>query len=256
MHPPHSAFNQLLDPFPHPFAFVTISGAHLYGFPSADSDWDLRGSHLLPGSAFWGLGDPRQTEEWQADTEAGLVEAVSHDLRKFSRLLLRRNGYVLEQVTSPLVVRTSPVHRELLELVPGLLTRNHYHHYRGFYHSERRGYNQSEPRSLKKLLYCFRVLLTGIVLLREGVLEANLPKLNERFGLAFIPELIERKARAEFGAIPDGDRYVAELDRLEAELDRAFQESALPEEPSVYTELDRLIVRARGERGETGCSGN
>ncbi len=32
---------------PHPLVFATISGAHLYGFPSPDSDFDLRGSHLL-----------------------------------------------------------------------------------------------------------------------------------------------------------------------------------------------------------------
>jgi len=33
---------------PHPLLFATISGAHLYGFPSPDSDYDLRGVHILP----------------------------------------------------------------------------------------------------------------------------------------------------------------------------------------------------------------
>ena len=33
---------------PYPLLFATISGAHLYGFPSAYSDYDLRGVHLLP----------------------------------------------------------------------------------------------------------------------------------------------------------------------------------------------------------------
>ena len=33
---------------PYPLVFATISGAHLYGFPSPDSDYDLRGVHLLP----------------------------------------------------------------------------------------------------------------------------------------------------------------------------------------------------------------
>ena len=28
---------------PYPLLFATISGAHLYGFPSPDSDYDLRG---------------------------------------------------------------------------------------------------------------------------------------------------------------------------------------------------------------------
>jgi uncharacterized protein len=33
---------------PYPLAFATVSGAHLYGFPSPDSDYDLRGAHILP----------------------------------------------------------------------------------------------------------------------------------------------------------------------------------------------------------------
>ena len=33
---------------PYPLLFATISGAHLYGFPSPDSDFDLRGIHVLP----------------------------------------------------------------------------------------------------------------------------------------------------------------------------------------------------------------
>ena len=36
-----------VDQHPYQLIFATISGAHLYGFPSADSDYDLRGVHLL-----------------------------------------------------------------------------------------------------------------------------------------------------------------------------------------------------------------
>lgn len=40
---------------PYPFLFATISGAHLYGFPSPDSDYDLRGVHILPVKELLGL---------------------------------------------------------------------------------------------------------------------------------------------------------------------------------------------------------
>ena len=33
---------------PYRLLFVTIRGAHLYGFPSPDSDYDIRGAHVLP----------------------------------------------------------------------------------------------------------------------------------------------------------------------------------------------------------------
>lgn len=41
---------------PYPLLFSNISGAHLYGFPSPDSDFDLRGAHVLPLDAVVGLG--------------------------------------------------------------------------------------------------------------------------------------------------------------------------------------------------------
>lgn len=40
---------------PWPLVFATISGAHLYGFPSPDSDFDLRGTHILPARLVVGL---------------------------------------------------------------------------------------------------------------------------------------------------------------------------------------------------------
>lgn len=246
---PLSAFNQAVDQFPHPFVFVTVSGSHLYGFPSQDSDFDLRGTHVLPGESLWKLDDPRETEEPKHDTDIGLVEIVTHDLRKFVRLLLKRNGYVLEQLTSPLVIRTTPAHRELLDLVPGVLTRNHYHHYRGFYHTERKEYDRSEPRSVKKLLYAYRVLMTGCVLLREGLVEANLQNLNKRFDYRFLDELVEIKKSGERVGIPDDSSYVRELERLEAEMDRAYEESKLPEQPSVREVLNELIIRVRRAGG-------
>jgi predicted nucleotidyltransferase len=48
---------------PYPLVFVTISGAHLYGFASPDSDYDLRGVHLLPAKEVLGLNTTRDTIE-------------------------------------------------------------------------------------------------------------------------------------------------------------------------------------------------
>ncbi|WTJ03358.1 nucleotidyltransferase domain-containing protein [Streptomyces lydicus] len=44
-----------------PLVFATVSGAHLYGFPSRDSDVDLRGAHLLPAAALVGLHESEET---------------------------------------------------------------------------------------------------------------------------------------------------------------------------------------------------
>jgi predicted nucleotidyltransferase len=46
---------------PYPLLFAAVSGAHLYGFPSPDSDYDLRGVHILPPKEAMGLLPKRET---------------------------------------------------------------------------------------------------------------------------------------------------------------------------------------------------
>src|SRR2546421_6400235 len=178
---------------PYPLVFATVSGAHLYGFPSPDSDYDLRGCHVLPVHEVVGLDAGRETVE-SSTTEGGFeVDLVTHDARKFFGLLLKKNGYVLEQLYSPLVVHTTPEHAELKEIARHCVTRHHTHHYLGFAETQWRLFQKEDPPHVKPLLYVYRVLLTGIHLMRTGEVQANLRRLNESFKLPHIPDLIERK---------------------------------------------------------------
>lgn len=56
---------------PYPLLFATISGAHLYGFPSPDSDFDLRGAHVLPLEKVVGLEVREETVEQSFSVSAG-----------------------------------------------------------------------------------------------------------------------------------------------------------------------------------------
>ncbi|MER5860137.1 DNA polymerase beta superfamily protein [Streptomyces sp. NPDC059688] len=233
---------------PDPLLFATVSGAHLYGFPSRDSDVDLRGVHLLPTADLVGLREPEETRS-RAWVRFGVeLDLVTHDLRKFVRLMLRRNGYVLEQLLSPLVVHTSDAHRELAALVPGVLTGHHAHHYRGFAVTQWRLFDKTGE--LKPLLYTFRVLLTGIHLMRSGEVQAHLPTL---LGLVdapgYLPELVAAKAEREHGtARIDHARVEADVERLHAVLDEAQSASVLPDAPTAHDALHDLVVRLRLER--------
>src|SRR4051812_32708012 len=174
--------------------FVTVSGAHLYGFPSADSDVDLRGAHLLPLRAVVGLDVPDETVERKLDLEGVEVELVSHDLAKYLRLLVKNNGYVLEQIFSPLVVAGEDFLAGLRPLARRCVTRPHYHHYRGFLATQRKLLARQGPKAVKAVLYAYRVVLTGIHLLRTGEVEANLPRLADVYGQAFVADLIAQKS--------------------------------------------------------------
>ncbi|MBI4606522.1 MAG: nucleotidyltransferase domain-containing protein [Planctomycetes bacterium] len=232
--------------------FVTVSGAHLYGFPSADSDVDLRGAHLLPLEDVIGLRPRRETVERGLVHAGAEVELVSHDLGKYLNLLLRNNGYVLEQIFSPIVVLGEEFLARLRPLARRCITRNLYHHYRGFLGTQLKLLEKEEPKRSKTLLYAYRVLCTGIHVLRTGEIEASLPRLNERFRLESIDELIARKrAREKEGAGEvDWARHRAKLAELEAEMGRAFEECTL-EGPHPREELDELLVRERLGAGGT-----
>lgn len=233
---------------PYPLLFVTISGAHLYGFPSPDSDFDLRGVHLLPLTEVVGLKTGQETVEKSGVHDGLEIDLVTHDARKFFSLLLKKNGYVLEQVLSPLVVHSTPEHVELREIVKNCITRHHAYHYPGFAETQWKLFQKEDPPRVKPLLYVYRVLLTGIHLMRTGEVQANLGILNECFKLSYIPELIQRKVGGvEKGRLEKADLgfHEREYERLRAELEQAYQECKLPEAPSGAAALHDLLVRIR-----------
>lgn len=202
---------------PYPPVFVTVSGAHLYGFSSPDSDVDLRGAYLLPLRDLIGLHAPAETVTRTFDQDSREIDLVAHDLGKFLRLLLNKNGYVLEQLYSPLVVKGGPALDELRALAQGCITRHVYHHYAGFARHQIKLLEKESPPQAKTLLYVYRVLLTGTWLLRTGRVQVYRPDrewlLAVRNGLLRYEELLSLAAE------------------YEGQLNALYQNSSLPELP-------------------------
>lgn len=248
----HAAVAEAVARHPYPLLFVTISGAHLYGFPSPDSDYDIRGVHILPADEVLGLNrGPATIEEMRSGEPE--IDLVTHDAEKFFRLMLRPNGYVLEQLYSPLVVATSPEHAELKEIAKRCITRLHVRHYVGFANNQWRLFARETPPRVKPLLYVFRVLLTGIELMRTGKVEANLVELNREFRLPYVDALIEQKLAGERTTLDatEFSLYQREYERLIGDLEAAATRSNLPDEPSARAALNDLLLRLRRGRSAT-----
>ena len=236
---------------PYPLLFATVSGAHLYGFPSRDSDVDLRGVHRLTLDELVGLRPGPGTIDRTWDHRGAEIDLVTHDAGKFFRLLLAPNGYVAEQVLSPLVVLTSAAHEELVSLIPGTLTHRHARHYQGF--ARNTWQEHTRTGELKALLYTFRVLLTGIHLMRSGEVEAHLPALLTLIPTApdHLPELIEVKGEQEHGELPEplrsrvAARALTDVTTLQAELEDAEKGSPLPGRSTAEPGLHDLLLRVR-----------
>lgn len=231
-----------------PLVFATISGAHLYGFASPDSDFDLRGSHVLPPRLVMGLDVRDETIELAGDRDGFEMDLVTHDVRKFMLLMLKKNGYVLEQLYSPLVILTTPEHEELKSIGRSCITKWHGHHYLGFADTQWKLFAKESPRRAKPLLYVYRVLLTGIHLMKTGVIEANLKALNEEAKLGYIDELIalktSTKEKQTVEAV-DFDFHEREVKRLTGELEASMNASTLPETASTRPALNDLLLRLR-----------
>lgn len=85
-------------------------------------------------------------------------------------------------------------------------------------------------------------------LMWTGKVEANLVRLNESFNLPYLPELIDRKiSGTEKGTLDQADLafHEREYERLWAELEEAFEQSRLPEQPRGAAALNDLLLRIR-----------
>lgn len=222
--------------------FATLSGAHLYGFPSADSDFDVRGSYVLPLREAVSMAPRRETIESSGPDAGRLVDLVAHEAEKFFRLMLKKNGYVMEQVFSPLEIVGGPLLEELRGIARRCITRHIYHHYRGFADNHLRQFAKESPKRVKTVLYLYRILMTGLHVLRTGEIQTHLPTLAA--GNAAVLELIERKQR-EHSELPDPRPHEPGIERLRSELDDAYARSTLPDAPAAAGELNEFLVRLR-----------
>lgn len=239
---------------PFPLLFATISGAHLYGFPSSDSDFDLRGAHVLPLKHVIGLHPGQETLDQTSVDDGMELDLVTHDIAKFFRMMLKKNGYVIEQVMSPLVVYSSSYHEELISLVPSCLTKHHVHHYLGFAKTQwdlflktASDTNAVGPR-VKPLLYVYRVLLTGIHLMQTGIMECNLQTLNQHHQCSEVKALLELKRQGEEKQVVDPcdlTFHEKQVERLTEKLQAESARSSLPEFQTASNAINDLLIRIR-----------
>ena len=235
-------------PPPGRVLLCTITGSHHYGFPSPDSDLDIKGIHLAPTERLLGLAPSLGAHDRLLDFEGTECDLTTNEVGQSLSLLLGGNGNLLERVLSPFVVLTSPEHEVLRELAQASLSRASFRHYAGYFNGMCREHaTRPEPRA-KKMLYTFRVALTGVHLLKTGQLEADVTVNAPRYGFDQVLELVERKvATAEQVVLtPDEDqRFRALWPSLEKMLQDARDASPLPEQPPNREDIERWLIKLR-----------
>jgi len=219
---------------PYPAIYATICGDVLYGIERTDDELDVRGCHVIPAREIVRLRAPNDSIAGSVHRDGLEFEFCSHDIKKVCLMLLKKNGCVIEQVHSPHVVFTTPEHDELKEIATLCIARHMAHHYL----SQARLQWDIADRSPRGLLYSFRLLLTGIHLMRTGELIPDLPGLREALKATWLDDVDPTAPR---------DDARRRYESLVEEMALTTRTSPLPAAPpeNARERLDDLLVRVR-----------
>ena len=158
--------------------FRCVVGSRAYGLDGPDSDTDRRGIYLPPAELHWSLyGVPEQLERDES-------QECYWELQKFLDLALKANPNVLECLWTPLVEHTTPLADELLAMREGFLSKLVYQTYNGYVIGQFKKLEQDlrargEVR-WKHVMHLVRLLLSGIALLRDGVVVVRVEEHRDR----------------------------------------------------------------------------
>jgi predicted nucleotidyltransferase len=229
---------------------VTLSGSHAYGFPSVDSDLDLKAIHVEPTDHLLGLSDPPATANRLEVINGVEIDYTSNELGPVLAGILAGNGNYIERVLGRLICARAPALDDLAALTRDALSRRVHRHYRGFARSQAGALDEAATPTAKKLLYVLRTALTGVHLLTTGELETDLSVTASLYGFDGVDQLIAHKRQNERVALATGDRdrWRRSVDRAFALLDDARERSPLPEEPANSAEIEAWLVRFRRTR--------
>ncbi len=198
--------------------FAVESGSRAWGFPSPDSDYDVRFVYVRPRDWYLSIDSRRDVIERPID---GDLDIGGWDLKKALQLAIKPNPVLLEWLRSPIVYRADVAAMAQLTALAdkAAFRRSSTHHYLHLAESQYRKYvADKESVRLKKYFYVLRPVLALCWLRRrpgEPVpmeFEALRRAADLAAGVeAFLDELLARKAKTrELGAGP----RIPELDAL------------------------------------------
>lgn len=220
---------------PEGLILVGLTGSHAYGLqhqgyhsPTGEaflpSDVDTRGVFVVPTVEVLGLTKPRGLVE-QRDTDTTYDE-----IERFLQLCLKGNPERLEMLASPKTLVT-PEGQLLVDHQRAFLGKHLIKTYGGYARQQLYRIERSQQRSRKPAMHLIRLLLTGIRILEEGVVEPDMSAYRDRL-LAI-----------RFGETSMEETF-AWHHELEAAFARAAEATKLPEGPDEAV-ANRILLEVR-----------
>lgn len=229
---------------------VSLSGAHAYGFPSPDSDLDLKAIHVERTARLVGLTPPPLHATRLEVVDGVEIDYSSNEVGGVLVRILHGNGNYVERVLGALRLRSSAEHDELRPIVARALSRRLYRHYRGFARGQLQEADGTDRPTAKKILYVLRTALTGAHVLATGRIVTDVTELFDEHGFADATELVAHKRAGERVLLdpPRFARWRARVEQAFTALDEALARSPLPEEPGNAAEVEDWLIALRRRR--------
>lgn len=209
-----------------------LSGAHAYGFPSPDSDLDVKCVHIANTAHLLAITPHDDGLEVTEIVDGVELDYSSHELGMVVRGIISGNGNYLERLLGPTMFATDDeLFGAARDIITGLLSQRVANHYAGFASSQLKLFD-AKPTA-KRALYVLRTAATGRALLGEARMVTDVRQLLHLCP-AGIDELFAIKQRGETEALPlaMATAWRARLAAAIAELESAKQASVLPATPT------------------------
>lgn len=206
--------------------FAVESGSRAWGFPSPDSDYDVRFVYVREPDWYLSINARRDVIELPIE---GDLDINGWDLKKALQLLLKPNPVLLEWLRSPIVYRADSQAMDKIAALGEKVAhqRPSAHHYLHMAESQYRRFIADEADvPLKKYFYSLRPAL-ALMWLRtnpDAPVPMNLGEMRAGVALSsdvsvFLDDLLEKKAMTkELGA---GPRHHALDQLIEREIETA-----------------------------------
>ena len=225
--------------------YACESGSRAWGFPSPDSDYDVRFIYLRPLEWYLSIDDRPDTLDLPIDS---LLDINGWDLRKALKLFKGSNSAIYEWLQSPIIYQShGNLPAELLHLANSYYSaRAGIHHYLNMTTSCNREHLQADTVKLKKYFYALRPILSAMWIVEYRtfppmVFDKLLPLISDRLDiLAEIDRLLTIKATANesttIAASPILNNFIrSEIDNCEAAV------KLIPKQEINVLALDRLF---------------
>ena len=215
--------------------FTMMSGSHLYGFPSENSDIDIRGVFIANTKDFLGLNKPLKVySDARQISGEGEYDIVLDEIGQFVHLLTKGNCNRLEQILSePKQVYDVNCYDILRKKIAKkcIFADGLFASYGGLAKSNYKKWIQSDKEfTAKKWLYVFRAFLAGRFTLEHGKIEPNILKLKKHYDVEVLNELIElKKSREDMEVVDATNQYLKTVYKTQLELfEEAYQQTSIP----------------------------